>query len=56
MSDKGESSGGCYPGTSCYYETVANAINDDDVLSGPVNDFTAAYYYYKAADLGSKGK
>ena len=57
MSDKGESSGGgCNPGSSCYSETVANAISDDDVISGPANDFTAAYYYYEAADLGRQGK
>ena len=56
MSDKGESSGGCYPGSSCFAETVANAISDDDVVSGPANDFSAAYYYYEAADLISKGK
>ena len=57
MSDKGESSGGgCYPGSSCYSETVANAISDDDVLSGPANDFTEAYYHNEAADLVSQGK
>ena len=57
MSDKGESSGGgCNPGSSCYSETVANAISDDDVISGPANDFTAAYYYYEASDLGRQGK
>ena len=56
MSDKGESSGGCYPGSSCYSETVANAIDDDDVISGPANDFSASYYYSEASDLASQGK
>ena len=59
MSDKGgssDNSGGCYPGSSCFSETVANAIADDDVLDGPVNDFTAAYYYSEAAGLESQGK
>ena len=56
MSDKGESSGGCYPGSSCFSETVANAISDDDVVNEPANDFSAAYYYHEAADLESKGK
>lgn len=57
MSDKGDSgSGGCYPGSSCYSETVANAIMDDDVIDEPANNFTAADYYYEASDLSSKGK
>ncbi len=57
MSDKGGSNfGGCYPGSSCFAETVANATADDDVIDGPGNDFSAAYYYYEAADLASQGK
>ena len=57
MSDQGESSsGGCYPGSSCFSETVANAISDDDVINEPANDFMAAYYYYESASLQSEGK
>ena len=35
---------------------VANAISDDDALSGPVNDFIEAYYHSEEADLESQGK
>ena len=35
---------------------VANAISDDDVISGPVNDFIEAYYHSEEADLESQGK
>ena len=57
MSDQGESSsGGCYPGSSCFSETVANAISDDDVINEPANDFMAAYYYYESSSLQSEGK
>ena len=58
MSDK-EGQGECGPGTCCSLEHTAEAIaNDDGYSTGPVqdaiNNFTAAYYYYKAADCYSK--
>ena len=58
MSVQGESSsGGCYPGSSCFSEIVANAISDDDVINEPANDFMAAYYYYyESTSLQSEGK
>lgn len=54
MSEKENS--GFKPGSAEFYECIANAAADDDVIDGPANDFYAAYFYFKAAKAGKKGK